>query len=186
MRGFNLGAVIRLITGLFRSLTMKHFFYILILFILVACSSNSNDRGVYKKSTQYVNLLDKSIPVVWRKINSEGADYALENKVTGSIFVFTSACRNYDQSSLTNLTSSMLSSLGRPTVLEKRKLNHQGRESEIIKFQASVDGITRYLYTLTLQKNDCIYDYALIATSLKNLDIDLEDFIRFSNAIVLK
>lgn len=186
MKSFNLVADIRPILDHLRPLMMKYLYSILILFSLVACSSNDEGRGVYKKSTKYVNLLEKNIPTTWREISSAGADYALENKITNSIFVFTSACRNYDQSSLNNLTSSMLSSLGKPTILEKKKLNHQGRESEIIKFQTKVDGISRYLYTLTLQKNDCIYDYALIATSAKNLDIDLEDFIRFTNAIVLK
>ena len=154
--------------------------------VLVSCSTKQVDRGVYEKSRNVDDVLTQNIYSPWRVIRKENSDYVLENKLTKSLFVFNSACRRNESSTLDNLTSSLVTGLDNVTVYENKKITFQDREASVMKLEASLDGVKRYLYTLTTLKNYCIYDYSLISTSLKNLDADMVDFDKFKNFLILK
>lgn len=158
---------------------------ILLLLILSACGSGQIDSGVYTKSATVENLLSRSIRSPWQEITNNGSDLALANKSSKSFFLFNSSCRKYEASNLNSLTTSMLSGINNIEYIEKSTVVHQEREAVLIIAKGSIDGVVRYLRILTTQKNYCIYDYALIATSLKNLEKDTADFNKFIQLLVL-
>lgn len=138
------------------------------------------DNGAYTKSKSVENLLTKSLPPSWVIIDDEGPDLALNNKFTNSFFLFNSACRRHEASDLNILSNSILAGINDVEYLHKEKVFHQDREASLSVARGSMDGIQRYFRILTTQKNNCIYDYALISTNLTNLNQDTEDFTKFT------
>lgn len=159
---------------------------ILLSLILVSCSSKPIDRGVYEKSLYVEDLLGPNISSPWKILRKENFDYVLENKLTKSLFIFNSACRKHEVSTLDNLTSSLITGLEDVKVYEKDKITFQDRQASIMKIEASLDGVKRYLYTLTTLKNNCIYDYSLISTTMEHLNQDMSDFDKFKTFLILK
>ena len=68
---------------------------------------------------------------------------------------------------------------------EKKNTVYQEREAVEISANGKLDGIARYFKIITLQKNNCIYDYMLISTSAKNLEADSVDLKIFLERIIL-
>lgn len=164
---------------------MKRIIVLIILSIFASCSTNKIDSGLYKKSTNYKNLLANQIPSLWKRIYSRDTDFVLQNKISNSTFFFNSACRKFENSNLSQLSSSLLSSVDRYEILDSQQFLHHDRDSQLLKIKATVDGVERFLYTLTTLKNNCIYDYTLIALRLNTLESELDDFINFSNLIII-
>nr|BDT27005.1 hypothetical protein BHI3_04710 [Bacteriovorax sp. HI3] len=163
---------------------MKNFFLISLLFI-IACSSSETDSGAYTKSATVENHLSKTLKAPWKEIDNQGSDLALSNTKTNSFFIFNSACRRYDQSNLPTLTNSILSGISNVEISEKTIVSHQGRDASLVIAKGAVDGVERYFRILTTQKNNCIYDFALISTGQKNLDKDTPDFNKFIELLKL-
>lgn len=160
---------------------MKKLF--LILFLITACSTT--DNGAYTKSRSVEDHLSGSSKYPWVTIKDEGADLALINKSTNSFFLFNSACRKYESSNLGVLSNSILTGIDRVEYIEKTKTTHQGRDASVVIAKGSIDGIERFFRILTTQKNNCIYDFALIATSMANLEKDTPDFEKFIQLLKL-
>lgn len=158
---------------------------ITLLFIILIFSACSSDSGTYKKSDNIVNHLTKNIPRPWSEISSEGSDYALQNNKTKSIFLFNSSCRKYEGSTLNALTTSILTGIEDVKITEKKNIFHQDREAAEVSANGKIDGISRYFKIITVQKNNCIYDYVLISTTPKNLEADSVDLKVFSERIIL-
>lgn len=161
---------------------MKNVIIAFICIIFSACSSNS---GTYKKSDTITNHLSKNIPSPWNEINSDGSDYALRNNKTNSIFLFNSSCRKYEGSSLNALTTSILAGIDDVKISEKKKITLQEREASEITAHGKIDGISRYFKIVTIQKNNCIYDYVLISIDQKILEKDSSDLKIFIERIIL-
>lgn len=160
-------------------------FLLLLLLILVSCSSSETDSGAYTKSISVENRLSKKIPAPWVEVKNEGSDLALNNKSTKSFFIFNSACRKFDPSNLPTLTNSLLAGINNLEVIEKSTITHQEREALLVIAKGSIDGVDRYFRLLTTQKNNCIYDFALIATTKKNLEKDTNSFNNFIQLLIL-
>lgn len=152
---------------------------------LIACSSSETDNGAYKKSTTVENNLLKSLKYPWKEVDGQGSDFALINQKTDSFFIFNSACRRYDPNNLPTLTNSLLTGIGDLEVSERSIVSYQGRDAELVIAKGSLDGVARFFRTLTTQKNNCIYDFALISTGQKNLEKDTEDFNKFIQLLKL-
>lgn len=163
---------------------MKKILFLILITGLGACSSSENN-GSYSKSKTVENNLSKTIKSPWSEIASEGSDLAFNNKKTNSIFIFNSACRKFDPSNLPNLTNSILTGIDNVEMIEKASLTHQDREAVLVVAKGTVDGIARYFRILTTQKNNCIYDHALISTSEANLKKDTADFTKFIHLLKL-
>lgn len=161
---------------------MKNTILLFIFLLLTACSS---DSGTYQKSSNIVNHLTKNIPRPWSEINSEGSDYALINNKSKSIFLFNSSCRKYEGSTLSALTSSILTGIEDVTIIDKKNSTYQEREAVEVTASGKLDGIARYFKIITIQKNNCIYDYMLISTTEKNLEADSVDLKTFLERIIL-
>ncbi|MGZ3807543.1 MAG: hypothetical protein ACXVCE_05615, partial [Bacteriovorax sp.] len=143
---------------------MKHILFCTFMILFSACSS----EGTYRKSSDTTNTLAKNPPVPWAEISSEGSDYALQNNKTRSIFLFNSACRKYEGSNLNALTSSILAGIEDLNIIEKKTTFYQEREALELIASGSLDGVLRFFKIITIQKNNCIYDYVLISTNQKN------------------
>ena len=161
---------------------MKH---ILLLTLFIVISSCSTDSGAYKKSPSVVNLVKSDVPAPWVEMNAEGSDYALRNKKTKSIFLFNSACRKYEASSLSSLTSSILSGIDDLQIIKQETVYYQEREAAEVSASGKLDGVVRFFRIVTIQKNNCIYDYVLISTSPKNLEEDFVSSKFFLKRIIL-
>lgn len=160
-------------------------FLLLFLLILVSCSSSETDNGAYTKSTSVENRLSKQVPSPWSEVKNEGSDLALNNKTTKSFFIFNSACRRYDPSNLPTLTNSLLTGINNLEILEKTMITHQERDASLVIAKGSIDGVERFFRLMTTQKNNCIYDFALIATTQKNLEKDTVSFNKFIQLLIL-
>jgi hypothetical protein len=158
---------------------MKYLFLTFLIFVLYSCSSSEN--GIYKKSTDTKNNLQNNIPDPWYKINAESSDFALANSKTKSFFLFNSACRKNEGSSLSALTSSILTGIENLKIVSRLSNFYQEREAVEVVASGKLDGIERYFKIITIQKNNCIYDYVLISTNQKNIEQDspaLKDFLQ--------
>lgn len=162
---------------------MKHIIFFTFIILISACSSQT---GVYKKSEEVNNTLIKNISSPWSELNAEGSDYALSNNETHSIFLFNSACRKYEGSNLSALTSSILSGMEELKILNKKNTYYQEREAVEVLASGKLDGVLRFFQIITIQKNNCIYDYILISTNLKNLELDSPAMKSFLQRIILK
>lgn len=160
--------------------------YILIFSIIIFFTACSSQSGAYKKSTEIDNTLHKSVSAPWVEISAEGSDYALSNKKSHSIFLFNSACRKYEMSNLSTLTSSILSGLEDLKIIYNKNVFYQQREAVEVMASGSLDGVVRFFKIVTIQKNNCIYDYILIATSEKNMELDSPSMDSFLKRIILK
>ena len=163
---------------------MKKILLFILITILSACSSSENN-GLYTKSKTVENNLSRDIRAPWAKIESEGSDLAFNNNKSNSIFIFNSACRKFDPTNLPNLTNSILAGINQVETIEKTTTTHQEREAVLIVAKGDVDGITRFFRILTTQKNNCIYDYALISTTEAHLKKDTKDFNKFIELLKL-
>ena len=163
---------------------MKKLLFLTFITVLSACSSNENN-GAYTKSKLVENNLSKNVKSPWKEIANEGSDLAFNNKNTNSFFIFNSACRKFDPSNLPTLTNSILTGIDNVEIMEKASTIHQDREAVLVVAKGTVDGIARYFRILTTQKNNCIYDYALISTSHALLIKDTADFNNFIQLLKL-
>ncbi len=163
---------------------MKTLFLIILALLFTACSSTEN--GPYKKSKQVDNQLEENVPSPWREVNAEGSDYALQNRLTNSFFLFNSACRKYEGSNLNTLTSSILTGIEDLKIIEKKNSTYQEREAAEVLASGKLDGVERFFKIITIQKNNCIYDYVLISTSKKNIETDLLTMKDFMQRIIIK
>lgn len=173
--------------GLISSDNMKTALLLIILFCLSGCSMfSSNETGAYVKSKNYINSLDKITPTNWMRLTDDGADFAIMSKKTSSIFLINSACRKNEFSSLNALSSSLIAGIADIEILDRKNIDHQGREAQEIRFTGKVDGVKSYVNILTTQKNNCIYDFVLISKSLKKLDSDYSNFQDFVSKVILE
>lgn len=122
----------------------------------------------------------------WSPVKNEGSDFSLINNLTKSYFLFNSACRKNELSTLKTLTSSIFAGIEDLEYLEKTTIEHQDREASLVTASGKVDGVTRFFRVLTTQKNSCIYDYVLISVNKTTLDKDTTDFNSFTQSIILK
>ena len=175
--------MIIIITDNFRMPSMKKFLFAL--FLLTSCSSPETDNGVYTKSTLLTNQIKTILKKPWHISQTEGADYALENSNSKSFFLINSACRKFESSNLNSLTAAILTGINDLNYIDKSRVLFEEREAMLITAKGSIDGITRFFKILTVQKNSCIYDFALISTTQKNLENDTTDYNLFLKNIKL-
>jgi len=163
---------------------MKKILLFILITVLSACASSENN-GAYTKSKTVENNLSRAIKAPWKQIDSDGSDLAFNNSKSNSIFIFNSACRKFDPSNLPTLTNSILTGIDDVEISEKTTTTHQDREAVLVVAKGNVDGVTRYFRVLTTQKNNCIYDYALISTTQAHLAKDTKDFNNFIQLLKL-
>jgi hypothetical protein len=166
---------------------MKSIYLIPLLIVLSSCSFfSSNESGTYIKSTNYLNSIEKNLPVNWISLKTEGADFAISNRKSNSVFLINSACRKYEASSLNALSSSLLSGIEDINIISRININLHEREAQELRFSGSVDGVKTFVNITTLQKNFCIYDFVMISKSLKKLEEDYNQYKVFISQVKLE
>jgi len=161
--------------------------FIPLLLILSSCGFfQTQETGNYSKSTTVENRMVMMNLKPWTQVKNEGSDFTLFNNLTKSYFLFNSACRKNELSTLKTLSTSMFAGIEDIEIVEKTMTTHQDRDAALVIASGKVDGITRYFRVLTTQKNSCIYDFVLIAVNEITLNKDTTDFNSFTQNIILK
>lgn len=101
----------------------------------------------------------------WNSIDPDKSDYAFVHEQSGSILLISSTCKKYEASSYTQLTSTLLSGLDELAFEDATEVKIFGRKGNRVEANASLDGVQTYFLILTLRKNRCLYDYALITAT---------------------
>ncbi len=131
---------------------MKNLIFCLVL-LLVSCTSGP--KGHVKKSHTQFGV---SPPAGWLEKSFRGADLFYEhNSKHASIFV-SAECDKLSDSPLEVLTSQLLVGLSDINYLKQEIINIADREAVISEITAKVDGVERFLKTMVLRKNRCVYD----------------------------
>lgn len=147
---------------------------------------NSSDNGAYKKSASIQNKIDSNLNKHWSHINQETSDYAITNRETNSVFMINSACRKFEAGNLNSLTSAILNGVEIVKIIDKKIITFQDRDAVDMTIIGKVDGVARYFHLITTQKNNCIYDFVLIATNEKNFEMDNRDYLDFIQKVILQ
>jgi len=155
---------------------------LLVLFItIISCSLLIPSVSEHsRKSTWY--KIDFSDPD-WEKISPDKSDMAFLNKETGSILILNSLCKKYEQTSLGQLSSKILSGLSNLEIEESREFIFSGREAISVNASGTLDGVKVKLKIMTFKKDRCTYDIAIINSKGRIPSGDEEDFNRFINSM---
>ena len=143
-----------------------------LLFIIVLVYSCSSSKPEDLKSKDYSYTFNQS---GWKDIDSQGADKAYLNENNGSIIMLNSLCKKYDSTGLDVLSNNFLSGITRLEILEKKSVTYKDRAAYTLLSQGKLDGVTVYLNTLTMHRNHCTYDFALISPVKVN-ETDLKTY----------
>jgi len=131
---------------------MKNLIFCLVL-LLVSCTSVRNGY-VKKNHTQF----GVTAPARWLEKSFRGADLFYEHdSKQASIFV-SAECDKFSDSPLEVLTGQLLVGLSNIKYLKQEHINLTGREAIISEISAHVDGVERFIKTMVLRKNRCVYD----------------------------
>ncbi len=144
-------------------------------FITILISSCSIFLGNTKslKSEKYSSHFNQSN---WKEVDPDLSDLAYTNTKTGSIILFNSLCKKYDNSSLTNLQKNLLSGLDNIRIINREDVSLYNRKAIKLTANARLDGVLVYLDVYTVKKNRCVYDFVLISSSQNKIAIDRNDF----------
>lgn len=116
----------------------------------------------------------------WEEINPDISDHAYIHRESNSIVLVNSMCKKYEASSYNHLISNMLSGFEDIKYERKEEINLFGRKASRFKIKASLDGIMTYFIFISVRKNRCLYDFALITDRPEHrieLTNDFEEFV---------
>ena len=148
--------------------------------LLAGCSMLSAPSLI--KSQDYrVNFGDS----LWSEINSDQSDQAWQSSKSGSIILANSFCKRYQGSSLKSLSSNLLTGVRILNIIREESLMSHGREAYEIEALTSIDGVDMIIFSRTLRKDFCTYDFVLTSNP-SVYSQDRNDFIRFLESVVIK
>ena len=105
-------------------------------------------------------------PMGWVKQDPDKSDFALFHPEKKSMIIVNSLCRKYESTSLRHLNSNLLGGLEDVTIQNQKKMMFKGRDSLRTELRGKLDGVPIWLFTQTVKKNFCVYDFVLIAPNL--------------------
>ena len=134
---------------------------ILVLGVLVACGGPTLRGGVYvdDEASYRVGQLGPE----WTPIDLAQNDLAWRNPSNGSIVQVNATCDPFQDVPLTSLTNHLLIGFTARDRRGSSLISLDGREALRSHIRASLDGVPRELLFYVLKKDECTYDFALIA-----------------------
>lgn len=100
----------------------------------------------------------------WSALEVEGQnDLAYHHDAIGALVQVNATCDPDSDVPLTALTNHLLIGFTERDVREQRVVPLDGREALRTHVLARLDGVERELLFVVLKKNDCVYDFSLIA-----------------------
>ena len=129
---------------------------------LAACGGPSFAGSVYRDGTMAYRLGE--LGSGWERLDVGGHnDLAWRNAGVGAIVQVNASCPRTD-APLTALTNHLLVGFTQREIQEQALVPMDGREALRTHLIASLDGVPRELLFVVMKKDDCVYDFALIAT----------------------
>ena len=144
---------------------------------LLGCGGTQfKDREVSKSDTRYrVGPLTPS----WKRIEVEQNDVAWLHQSEGTLIQVNSRCERSLDLPLMTLTNHLLIGFTDREFIEQKSVQLDGREALRSHIRAKLDGVPRELVIYVLKKNNCVYDFAYVATPGATFNQFLADFERF-------
>ncbi len=134
---------------------MKNLIFCLALFIMLMTSCTSHRNGLVKKNFTQFGI---KAPEKWLEKSFRGADLFYEHHSQQATIFVNAECEKYSDSPLDVLTSQLLVGLSDIKFIKQEKKNIADREAIISEISAKVDGVERFIKTMVLRKNRCVYD----------------------------
>ena len=128
---------------------------------LIACGGPSLRGDVYTddEASYRVGRLGPE----WTPIDLAQNDLAWRNPADGSIVQVNATCDPFQDVPLTSLTNHLLIGFTERERRSSALVRLDGREALRSHIRASLDGVPRELLFYVLKKDECTYDFALIA-----------------------
>ena len=99
----------------------------------------------------------------WERVEVRRNDLAWRHPGLGAIAQVNATCDPFQDTPLTSLTNHLLIGFRDREWRDQRRVPMDGREALRSRVTASLDGVPRELLFYVLKKDECTYDFALIA-----------------------
>lgn len=143
--------------------------------VVAACATSSFKDGVYRDShTAYrVGPLDSS----WERFSLSDCNLAFRHHAGGSILA-NATCEGIHDVSLDVLTNQALMGFDQRREQGRERITLDGRVAQRTRLTATLDGVPVALELVVLKKDNCTYDFELVAGPAIIADREA-DFWRF-------
>ncbi|MCA9609167.1 MAG: hypothetical protein KC619_26380 [Myxococcales bacterium] len=148
------------------------------LFLAIGCGGGGTLRGsVYSDAEARYRVGE--LGAEWEPIDLAQNDLAWRNPSVGAIVQVNATCDPFQDVPLTSLTNHLLIGFTQRELQSERLIPLDGREALRSHYVASLDGVPRELLFFVLKKDECTYDFALIAPLGRSFEAARPVFERF-------
>ncbi len=132
------------------------------LLLLSACGGSSYQSNVYRDGEARYALAGPRAP--WAQVDVAGQnDLAWHNPQTGAVIQANASCDPALDIPLRALTAHLLIGFTERELVEEEVVPFSEREALRTHVRAKLDGVPRELLLTVLKKDNCVYDFALVA-----------------------
>ena len=117
----------------------------------------------------------------WRRVQEGGADYAWYNRTLSSVIYVDSSChKKFEDRELRDSIQSLTQGISKDGPLSAAEIAIDDRMGRLEIHKGALDGVSVQLGVASLSKNECLYDFVLIAPP-SQFDNGLNSFLDFLN-----
>jgi hypothetical protein len=102
-------------------------------------------------------------PDTWTIEKFRGADLFFKHKTYDATMFLKAQCEKVSDSPLIALASQMLAGMGKYEIISQNPILLSDREGLVTEVKVKLDGVNRFLKTLVVRKNRCVFDAVLTA-----------------------
>lgn len=151
-------------------------------FMTTACVSVSLGD---KTGKSYENISFKAPTDPYSELKMQSADRSWQNAKNGNTISYMSACDQASDPTLDVLSSIALDGVEDLKIVEKKRINYNGREALNTILLGRVDGVPIQADLTVLKKNNCVFNITYIG-SIHTYMSDLSIFKKFWKDLVIK
>jgi hypothetical protein len=131
-----------------------------------------------KGGKSYENISFNPPPSPYTELKVQAADRSWQNNNNGNTISYMSACDQASEPTLEVLSSIALDGVEDLKVVERKKINYNGREALNTVLLGRVDGVPIQADLTVLKKNNCVFNITYIG-SIHSYMNDLASFKKF-------
>lgn len=148
-----------------------------------------------KNPYQSVGLKDRHYQIHfhennWERLKTEYGDISFQHKMTQSLIVANSYCKDFEGVPLSILAANLISDpdvkLKGDEVLSEEKISLKGYEAYKRFMKLDFQGKEVHLMTVTLKVNNCLFDFALIKGAGPPTEKEMADFRFFLDTVTFE
>jgi hypothetical protein len=129
--------------------------------LLAGCASARLVGNVYRDGPLAFRV--GALPPEWREVRAAEGPLAFHHRAGGSISAH-AACESADDVPLDVLTNHLLIGFQPRHEIARRPVTLDGRAALDTRVDAALDGVPVALDLVVIKKDDCVYDFALVAS----------------------